>query len=308
MEKDNEVVNQNISENANSEVSEAVAQESNTSPDTVVAENAPTEEVAEKKDAKSPKSKKEKRKKVINTIGNVVLVVAIVLAAICTYMSFVSSSGNGVPSIFGVSFLTVQTDSMYDTLIPGDLIVDVPVKDAKELRQGDIITYWTIISGERVLNTHRIVNIYDGGDFCIFETQGDNNTIADPLTVHESEIVGKYAFRIPGVGKVIDYMQSPLGFFLVVVLPVLIFFIYHLIQFFRVLFEYQNVKMLIKYEQQRGSNEDLIEEVIADEKEKEDIKRAAYEAELREKLRAELLADLAREKESDKNNGTDSEK
>jgi signal peptidase len=115
-------------------------------------------------------SKKTKHKSVVNTIVNVVLIVAIVLAAISTYISFVASSGSGVPSFFGVQLLSVQTDSMKDTLMPGDLIVDVAVKDPKELRKGDIITYWTIIDGQRVLNTHRIVNIYDGGDFCIFET------------------------------------------------------------------------------------------------------------------------------------------
>lgn len=310
MEKTNEVEVVNTPEVINSAEADASAQESTASSDIetkVDAENA----VAESEDKKSKKkekpvlSKKEKNRKIANTIVNTVLIVAIVLAAICTYMSFVATSGSGVPSFFGIRLLTVQTDSMMDTLMPGDLIVDTPVKDAKDLRQNDIITYWTIIGGERVLNTHRIVNIYDGGEFCIFETQGDNNTIADPLTVHENEIVGKYLFRIPGVGKVIDYMQSPLGFFLVVVLPVLIFFIYHLIQFFRVLFEYQNVKALIKYEQERGANEDIIEATVKDEQEKEEIKRAAYEAELREKMRAELLAELVKEQSEQ---GKDGEK
>ncbi len=273
--------------------------------------NTPNTDPKDNNQNKSQKAHKSKGKSVANTIVNVVLIIAIVLAAISTYISFVSSSGSGVPSIFGVRLLSVQTDSMIDTLMPGDLIVDLPVKDPKELRKDDIITYWTIIEGKRVLNTHRIVNIYDGGEFCIFETRGDNNTSADPLTVHQSEIVGKYAFRIPGIGKAIDYMQTPLGFFLVVVLPILIFFVYHLIQFFRVLFEYQNIKMLIKYEQERGSNEDLIEATAKDENEKEEIRRAAYEAELREKLRAELLADMAKEKEANeetnKNDGESQE-
>lgn len=299
MEKTNEVEVINTSDAINTAEAEASAQKSDTSPETT--ENTEATQKGKKKE-KPELSKKEKNKKIANTVVNVVLIVAIVLAAICTYMSFVATSGSGVPSFFGIRLLTVQTDSMMDTLMPGDLIIDTPVKDAKELRQDDIITYWTIIGGERVLNTHRIVNIYDGGEFCIFETQGDNNTIADPLTVHENEIVGKYLFRVPGVGKVIDYMQSPLGFFLVVVLPVLIFFIYHLIQFFRVLFEYQNVKALIKYEQERGANEDIIEATVKDEKEKEEIKRAAYEAELREKMRAELLAELAKQKAEQDNN------
>jgi len=249
-----------------------------------------------------------KTRKVVNTIVNVVLIAAIIMAAVCTYISFVSSSGSGVPSFFGIRVLTVQTDSMYDTLKPGDLILDVPVKDASTLRQGDIITYWTIINGEQALNTHRIVNIYDGGTFLLFETKGDNNQIEDPMTVHESKIVGKYKFRVPGVGKLVDYLQTAQGFFIVVVVPVLLFFIFHLVQFFRVLFEYQNVKMLIKYEKERGRTEDLIASQVKDEKLKEEMRRAAIEAELREKLKAELMADMARQQSESSASADDSKK
>lgn len=234
-------------------------------------------------------------KKIVNIVVNVILVVAIVLAAISTYVSFVTTSGNGVPSILGVSILSIQTDSMYPTLKMGDLIVDTTVKDASKLRPGDIITYWTVIEGERRLNTHRINTVNDAGNYLVFETSGDKLGTVDALTVHESEIVGKYRFRIPGIGKVVDYLQTPTGFFLLVIIPVLIFFIFHLVQFFRVLFEYQNVKMLIKYEQERGRTEDLIETQIKDEKEKDEIRRAAIEAELREKLKAELMADIAKQ-------------
>lgn len=232
-----------------------------------------------------------KGRKIANTVINVVLVVAILLAAFCTYTSYVSTSGHGVPSVFGVSMLSIQTESMYPVLLPGDLIFDTPVKDAEDLRIGDIITYWTIINGERVLNTHRITGIYDGGDHLIFSTKGENNTLEDALTVHEKEIVGKYAFRVPGVGKVIDYLQTSTGFLLVIVVPVFIFFLYHLIQFFRALFEYQNVKNRIRYEQERGRTEDLIEE----QKKKQDEERAKIEAEIREKLRKELLESMKAE-------------
>lgn len=263
-------------------------------PETGVAENEAVEQEGEKKvDVK----------KIINIVVNVILVIAIVLAAVCTYVSFVSTSGSGVPSILGIRPFTVQSDSMYPALQPGDLIIDTAVKDPSTLQIGDIVTYWTIIDGERVLNTHRITGIYDGGTYRIFETKGDRNTIADPLTVHESEIVGKFKFRIPGVGKVMDYLQTSTGFLIIIVLPVLLFFIFHLVQFFRVLFEYQNVKMLIKYEQERGRTEDLIESQIKDEQEREELRkaameseRAAMEAELREKLKAELMADMAKEK------------
>lgn len=235
-----------------------------------------------------------KGRKVANTVINVILVVAIILAAFCTYTSYVSTSGHGVPSFFGISMLSIQTESMYPVLLPGDLIFDTPVDDAEDLRVGDIITYWTIINGERVLNTHRITGIFDGGDHLFFSTKGENNTLEDSLTVHEREIVGKYAFRVPGVGKVIDYLQTSTGFLLVIVLPVFIFFLFHLIQFFRALFEYQNVKNRIRYEQERGRTEDIIEE----QKRKQDEERARIEAEIREKLRKELLESMKAETKS----------
>lgn len=234
-----------------------------------------------------------KGRKIANTVINVILVLAIVLAAVCTYTSYVSSSGHGVPSLFGIRVLSIQTESMYPTLNPGDLIFDTPVKDAGELRVGDIITYWTVINGERVLNTHRITAIYDGGDHLIFQTKGDNNTIEDTLTVHEAEVVGKYASRVGGVGKVVDYLQTSTGFLIVIVLPVFLFFLYHLIQFFRALFENQNVKNRIRYEQERGRTEDLIEE----QKKQQDEARAKIEAELREKLKKELLESMKAEQQ-----------
>ena len=232
-------------------------------------------------------------KKILNTVVNVVLVLAIALAAVSTYVSYVSASGNGVPSILGIRMFSIQTESMYPTLNPGDLIFDKAVKDPTTLQKGDIITYWTVINGERVLNTHRIHEIYDGGGYLIFGTKGDNNTIADPLTVHESEVVGIYATKVAGVGKVFDYLQTSTGFLVVVVVPVFVFFLYYLVQFFRVLFEYQNVKNRIKYEQERGRNEDILAEAQRQQQLTKDAERAALEAELREKLKAELLASMA---------------
>ena len=241
-----------------------------------------------------------KGKRVLNTIVNTVLVLAIILAALCTYVSYVNTSGNGVPSVFGIRMFSIQTESMYPVLMPGDLIFDTAVKDPDTLRQGDIITYWTVINGERVLNTHTIFEIYDGGGYLIFETKGEKNSAVDALSVHESEIVGKYSgIRIPTLGKVFDYLQSPTGFFVVIVVPVFLFFLFHLVQFFRVLFEYQNVKNRIKYEQERGRTEDMIDEQKRQQQEAQVQARAKMEEELREKLKAEMLASMAAEKKQE---------
>ena len=66
-------------------------------------------------------SEQNPKKRIINTVINAILIIAIIMAAMCTYVSFVSTSGNGVPSIFGVRVFSIQTKSMYPTLEPGDL-------------------------------------------------------------------------------------------------------------------------------------------------------------------------------------------
>ena len=242
-------------------------------------------------EAENNEVKVSKGRKTLNTIVNIVLIVALVIAAVCTYVSFVSASGNGVPSVLGLEFFSIQTDSMSPFLEAGDLAIGRVIKDKSTLRPGDIITYWTVINGERVLNTHRIEAIYDGGGFLIFGTKGDNNPSAAPLTVHESEVVGKYIAQVPAVGKALDYLQTPTGFLIVIVVPVFLFFIYHLVQFFRVLFEYQNVKNRLRYEEERGRTEDILEE---QKKEQMDA-RAKLEAEIREQMRKEMLADLLKQ-------------
>lgn len=113
-------------------------------------------------------------------------------SAVGLYQEYVSASGSGVPVIFGQIVLDIQTDSMAPTFKAGDTIICEEVVDPSTLKVGDIITYWTVIDGQRILNTHRIVEIYDGGGYLIFATKGDNNTHVDSWTVHESEIVGKY--------------------------------------------------------------------------------------------------------------------
>ena len=215
---------------------------------------------------------------VINVIINVILVIAILIAAVCTYVSFVSTSGNGVPNLLGYEIFSVQTDSMYPTLQAGDLVIDERV-----------------IGGERVLNTHRINEIYDGGTYRIFETKGDNNNAADALTVHESEVVGIYSSHVAGLGKVLDYLQTSTGFLIVVVVPVGLFFLFHLIQFFRVLFEYQNVKSRLKYQEEldaRGVNTDP---ALGEKKETPVVDKAALEAQIREQLKAEMMAEMLAE-------------
>ena len=195
---------------------------------------------------------KTKKNKALNTVVNIILVVTIIFGIFCAFTAFVSKSGSGVPNILGVEFFAIQSDSMHPTFNKGDLVVDFVVKNPETLKKDDIITFWTSINGEKVLNSHRIVEVKDYDGHYSFVTKGDNaetNTRVDDMEVHQSSVVGKYLFHIPKLGSFIDFLQEPKGFLFVIVLPVALFFIWQLVQFFRSLFAYQAEKVKIQYQQ-----------------------------------------------------------
>ncbi len=199
---------------------------------------------------------KTKSSKVLNAVVSVLLILVLLFGIFCSYTAFASKKGSGVPDIFGLRIFSIQSDSMEDEFYEGDLIIDVAVKDPSKLEVNDVITFYTIIKGERVLNTHRITKIEDKGTYLAFTTQGDNSPEEDPMQVHQNEIVGKYCFAIPKLGSVIDFLQTSVGFLLVIVLPVALFFIYSLVQFFRVFFSYRMQKMRLELEREMKEKAD----------------------------------------------------
>ena len=197
-------------------------------------------------------------------IVTVVLVLCILLAILAGYSAFASKAGGGVPSIFGIRPFAVQSDSMAPTFFKGDLVVDKAVKDPATLKEGDVITFWTIINGQKVLNTHRIIEITDYENYLYFDTKGDNNPIADSIGVHQSDIVGVYLFKLSNVGTVLDFLQTTLGFGLCIVLPVAIFFIYEIISFVKTLLAYKAEKVRLEMEDGRAK---IMAELVAKQQE-----------------------------------------
>lgn len=189
------------------------------------------------------------KKSVGNTIATVVLIICILVAIMAGYSAYATKAGSGVPSIFGFRPFAVQSDSMAPTFEKGDLIIDKAVKDPHDLVEGDVITFWTVINGQKVLNTHRIIAITDYENYLYFDTKGDNNTIEDATGVHQNDIVGIYSFKLKNVGTVLDFLQTSVGFGLCIVLPVAIFFIFELISFFKTLMAYKTEKVRLEMEE-----------------------------------------------------------
>ena len=164
-------------------------------------------------------------KRAAGVLFSILLWAVILMAALFAFTTLATKDTNKVASLAGFTPLSVVTDSMSPTFRSGDLIL-IRKCDTDRLANGDIVTFHTIINNEYTLNTHRIVEIQETNGLRSYVTKGDNNAIADVRMISDGDIVGRYVGRLPGFGRVMDFLSSSLGFLLVIVLPLLVFFIY----------------------------------------------------------------------------------
>lgn len=165
-------------------------------------------------------------KRVGTIVVSILLWVIILVAALYAFTTMATRDEQNVSSLLGYTPMVVQSDSMAPTFEKGDLIF-IHKCDTSKLKEGDIITFHTIIDNEYALNTHRIQKIESNGEARTFTTIGDNNDgIADQHMISDGDIVGKYVGHIAKAGILMDFLSSSTGFLIIIVLPMLLFFIY----------------------------------------------------------------------------------
>jgi len=149
-------------------------------------------------------------------------------------------------SFFGLTALTVQSDSMKTEFNKGELIFIRTDFDDSELVPGAIVTYVvTEITDDGAVtyyNTHRINRI----EGVLIYTQGANPEYgedADPITAND--VIGIYTgVHLLGMGTFIDFLKTSTGFFLFIVLPCLAFLVYEIFRFVKVYSQYQVQKSM----------------------------------------------------------------
>ena len=166
-------------------------------------------------------------KNVLSVMASVLLWAIILLAALFAFTTLATKDSKSVANLAGFTPLSVMSESMAPTFNAGDLII-IKQCDTKKLEVGDIITFHTIINNEYALNTHRIESIQESNGLRSYVTKGDNNAMADTHIISDGDIVGKYQFRLPKIGHVMNFLSGSTGFLIVIVLPMLLFFIYQI--------------------------------------------------------------------------------
>ena len=194
--------------------------------------------------------------KILNTLINIMIVIVLIVSLIIAVMAL-TSKANGISTMFGYTIQPIQSDSMKGEspegypggdFGQGDLMIAKATNFdySKEYEIGDIITFRTKdpSTSEIMLISHRIVDVNEEeGGFLTYQTQGDNRETSpapdqkekkDYLTSMEIGSVFYSAdFKgiiLKGWGAPLDFIRTQQGFFLVVLLPMIIFFMYELIR------------------------------------------------------------------------------
>lgn len=191
---------------------------------------------------------KSKVKKIINTIVDVIVVLILVVSILVVVLSLTTKS-QGVPNIFGYAPMNVASYSMEPTINKGDLIFCKVINDISyEYKVGDIVTFPIKIDGVDTYNTHRIVEVIEDEGITYYVTQGDNkdtNPVPDEEMQTATSIVAIYTGnKVPGIGNFFGFIRTQLGFFLCVLLPMILFFIYEAIRVVLNLLAYNKEKTL----------------------------------------------------------------
>lgn len=264
-----------------------------------------------------------KMKKILDICLNVLIWVIVAISLFMTILVFsAQASGDGVPAIFGKSLISIESKSMEPTFKQGDLILIDKLSDEEkaDLEVGNIITYFAPIDinndgkiGD--INTHRIVKI--DKDALTVKTQGDNpetNMVEDNYTLHFSDIIGtcEEDDRIGGVGAVIGFLRSSLGFFLCIVLPLILFFLYELYRFIALIVSERAKRAPVSKETEEEIKRRAIEEYLKSQRdaENEATETAETEKTLSEDAKTEESAaeDAAAEDAPEEEKKEDSDK
>jgi signal peptidase len=124
-------------------------------------------------------------------------------------------------SIPGIPFDTrvVITGSMEPAIKTGSVVFIRPVELYAE---GDIITFRRANSQIEEPITHRIVSVEAVEGEYLYTTKGDANDAEDTNPVLYDEVFGKVQFHVPWVGYALDVAKKPIGFTILIILPLLL--------------------------------------------------------------------------------------
>ncbi len=166
-----------------------------------------------------------KNRKTWKLIGKILFYILFTVVLLLVVGMLISKITNRVFFVGKSATIWVMTDSMEDE-IPANSYIRIKKIAPSEIKIGDVITYYSddpILRGN--LNTHRVVEILDGGES--FVTKGDNNLGNDIYPARAEAVIGVYEKNCPiltAAGRVFRSRIGLIGLILVMALITILSF------------------------------------------------------------------------------------
>ena len=222
-------------------------------------------------------------KKVLKKIGSVLvdvlIIIVFIISTLVVIASVTANRTGGQPSVMGYIFSSVQTDSMQGTINQGDFVVGKLVDDGTEINVGDIVSYHDYYNGRQIVITHQIVEVMeDDPSNPGYITKGTAVQYEDEIIKYRDDIISVYKFRIPFLGKFIDFLRTPFGFIICLVIPLLAFIAWQAYKLILLIFKSKQAELdeqaeslkTTKAELSEAEKNAIIAEYLAKQKESEE--------------------------------------
>lgn len=219
---------------------------------------------------------------VIKRVFTTIIAILAILMAVFTVVS-VNTFDRKDRSIFGYKAFIVLSDSMAATdFSAGDLVISKEVP-ANTIKEGDIISF---ISSDNdsygEVFTHKVRSVNKNGNDISFITYGTTTGVDDETPASEYNLLGKYIFSIPKLGKFYEFVKTTPGYICCILVPFMLLIVLQAID---------TVKLFKQYKKEQ------LEEI---EKEKDDLRKQKEENEKMMKELMELKAQMNKQEDNKK--------
>lgn len=212
-------------------------------------------------------------KKVLKIASDVffgVVVVAAIAMMVFTIVS-VTTFNRSDRTFFGYRAYIVLSNSMQATdFEAGDLVLVKEVQP-QTLQPGDIIAFTsqsTESFGEVVTHKIRKLTVTEDGEPA-FITYGTTTNTDDEIPVEYPFVLGKYSFKLPKVGTFFQFLKTPQGYILFILVPFMALIIYQIVRSVVLFNQYKRLQLKklkaqrAKLEKEREEARQMQEELAA---------------------------------------------
>lgn len=135
-----------------------------------------------------------------------------VLGLLIVFIVMLSAFPDMTLQAFGTRSYIAKYDTMEDTINPYDLVFINKINE-NNIKVGDLITFNFDIdyNGTAEMVTYYVYSVTDVDGLLLFEVNAEGSQIPVSVILRSTDIIGGYSFRIPFVGRIIEFIASPFG-------------------------------------------------------------------------------------------------